>query len=104
VISTVGVLRDSPALRELTYEEQAYLRCRFSHFFRVSITSAATEPQLLTFAGILIKNISTVETGAHSDLELQLVLGELCNLVSALGPAATALVEEVTMGASTYLR
>lgn len=104
VVSTIEVLKDSPALRELTYEEQAYLRCRFSHFLRTSITAAATEAQLLTLAGILIKHISTVETGAHSDLELQLVLGELGNVITCLGPAATALVEEVNMSTSTYLR
>lgn len=104
VLSTIEVLKDSPALRELTFEEQAYLRCRFSHFLRSSITSAGTEPKLLSFAALLIKYIITAESGAHSDLELQLVLSELCHVIAILGPAATALVEEINMGASLYLR
>lgn len=104
VLSTIEVLKDSPALRELTYEEQTYLRCRFSHFLRSSITSTGTEPQLLSFASLLIKHIITAESSAHSDLELQLVLNELCHVIAILGPAATALVEEANMGASLYLR
>ena len=74
VVSTIEVLKDSPVLRELTFEEQAYLRCRFSHLFRTCITSRSTEPQLIAFATLLIKHISTMESSAHSDLELQLVL------------------------------
>jgi hypothetical protein len=104
VISTIEVLKDSPALRELTYEEQAYMRCRFSHFLRASIIAAGSEAQLLSFVTLLIKHISTVESNAHSDLELQLVLSEVSHVVGILGPAATALVEEVNMGASIYLR
>ena len=104
VISTVEVLKDSPALREMTYEEQAFLRVKFSHFFRSSISASATEPQLLSFVTLLIKHICTVEANAHSDLELQLVLAEVGHAVGILGPAATALVEDVNMGVSIYLR
>lgn len=104
VLAVIEVLRDSPAVRELTYEEQAFLRYRFSHFLRASITATATEPQLLAYAALLVKHISTVESSAHSDTELQLVLAEVNHAVGILGPACTALVEEVNISASIYLR
>jgi hypothetical protein len=104
VISTIEVLKDSPALRELSYEEQAYLRCKFSHFLRASVTASVTEPQLLSYVSLLMKHISTVESSAHSDLELQLVLAEVSHVLGILGPACASLVEEVNMGASIYLR
>jgi hypothetical protein len=104
VLSTIDVLKDSPTVRELSYEEQAFLRCRFSHFLRSSIAATATEPELLAYAALLLKRVSTVESSAHSDVELQLVLSEVTHAVGILGPACTALVEEVNISASIYLR
>ena len=103
ILSIIEILNNN-IIKEINYEEQTYIKIRFSYIFRNSILYNINETKLITIVNILIKYITTIETNNHSDLQLNFILNEISYSIGILGMSAIVLVENVNMGVAIYLR
>ena len=101
ILQVIGVIHE-PAIVGMPYEDIVYFRSRLAHLLRAAITSNLSESLQLNFATLLTQYLSNADV--KSEHELQLALGELGNVVTALGEAAVSIVDDVRNTASTHLR
>lgn len=97
----IEVMHDT-SICALTYEELVYFRSRLAHLLRTAVTSNLSENAQVSFALLLTQFATSPES--HTEHELQLVLGELGNVVTALGEAAISIVDEVKTAANIQLK
>ena len=101
VTSVVLLLRD-PAITALSYEEAVNFRSRLCHLIRSGITSSLTETNQIVFAKTLTTFLSTTEM--RTEHEVQLVMGELSHVVTALGEVAACVCDEIKTVTNLQLR
>jgi hypothetical protein len=99
----IAVLRD-PTVIQFGYEELVLFRSRLTYLFRTAITSLLPESHQIMFAGILIELIGQSSTDTKTEHELQLVLGEISHIVTALGEAVAPLCENIKVVANQHLK
>ena len=110
--SIILLLRD-PLISALPYEEIVHFRARLAHLIRRGVTAKITESNQLLLAHHCInfltpsnkeKDNTSASGGARNEHELQLGLGELGVVITALGEASSAICDEVKILATAQLR
>jgi hypothetical protein len=99
--SVILLLRD-PAIVALPYEEVVNFRARLSHLIRSGISSALTESNQIALATSLAQFLAT--TDVRTEHEVQLALGELGHMVTALGEVAACISDEIKAVTNIQLR
>lgn len=92
------------AVQSLTFEEQNFLRVRFSYVFRSFVVAKVNESKQLTIAAELAKFSGGMDASSRNDIEMQLALCEMNHVLTVLGIASCAVADEANMAASTNLR
>eukprot|EP01041_Mallomonas_annulata_P001008 gene1008-1979_t len=104
IIAIISILHD-PMISAMSYEDIVYFRSRLGFLLRKSITCNLTESSQITFATMLTEFIANSDNiHIHTEHELQLALGELGHIITALGEASVAVLEDVRSCASIQLR
>lgn len=108
VTSIISMLRD-PLIMALPYEEVVHFRSRLAHLIRRGVTSKITESNQLKLAYHFLNFFSAGKDSegagpVRNEHELQLGLGELGVVVTALGEAASAVCDDVKALATGQLR
>lgn len=99
--SVILLLRD-PAIVALPYEDIVNFRSRLSHLIRSGVSSNLTESNQIALATSLCTFLAT--TDIRTEHEIQLALGELGHIVSALGEVAACVSDEVKAVTNIQLR